>query len=151
MTKSFDFAEIEGKIDDKLLLEIKIFNASIFENVDFAKFEKRITEASDLLTILALHRKKIVGFKIGYRIESTKFYSWVGGVDEKFRRQGIAAELMKRQHDRCFRNGFQIIQTKTINSFKSMLILNIKSGFDIVGVYRDKQNELKIVMEKSLI
>lgn len=32
-----------------------------------------------------------------------------------------------------------------------MLILNIKSGFDIVEVYRDKKNELKIIMEKSLI
>jgi hypothetical protein len=57
---------------------------------------------------------------------------------------------MKRQHSRCATRGYKIVQTKTKNSFKPMLILNIKSGFDITAVYRDSRNELKIVLEKDL-
>jgi hypothetical protein len=38
----------------------------------------------------------------------------------------------------------------SIYTFKPMLILNIKNGFDIVEVYSDKFGETKIVLEKSL-
>lgn len=146
-----EFAEIEGKPDARTLAEIEKFYASIFEQVEPGKFEKRISEAVNLLTVLALHQNKIVGFKVGFQIAPKKFYSWIGGVAENFRKQGIAAELMKRQHDWCVKNGFEKIQTKTQNRFKSMLILNIKSGFDVVEVYKDKHNELKIVLEKNLL
>lgn len=146
----FEFTEIEGKPDEAKLKEIEEFYASIFEKIDREKFHRRINEAENLHIVLAFQSNKIVGFKVGYKIAPEKFYSWIGGVDAKFRSRGIAAELMKRQHDWCAPNGFQTIQTKTRNSFKPMLILNIKSGFDIIEVYRDKQNELKIVLEKNL-
>jgi len=146
-----EFAEIEGKPDVKTLAEIEKFYASIFEQVEPGKFEKRISEAFNLLTVLALHQDKIVGFKVGFQIAPKKFYSWIGGVSEDFRKQGIAAELMKRQHDWCVRNGFEVVRTKTKNCFKSMLILNIKNSFDVVEVYQDAKNERKIILEKSLL
>lgn len=130
--------------------EIREFYASIFERVDFDKFEKRIDEAEKLLINLALNEEKIVGFKIGYRIATKTFYSWVGGVDARFRGRGIAAELMRRQHEWCAANGFEIIRTKTMNRFKSMLILNLKNGFDITEVYRDARAQIKIILEKDL-
>jgi hypothetical protein len=57
---------------------------------------------------------------------------------------------MKRQHDWCIEKGYKIVQTKTTNFFKPMLILNIKNGFDITDVYRKSNGELKIVLEKDL-
>jgi predicted GNAT superfamily acetyltransferase len=147
----FEFTEIEGKPDANELREIEVFYASIFEHVDLEKFEKRIGESENLLTIIVRQKNQIVGFKIGYQIAPEKFYSWVGGVDENFRENGIAAEMMRRQHEWCVRSGFEIVRTKTKNSFKPMLILNLKSGFDVIEVYRDAQNELKIILEKKLV
>lgn len=147
----FEFLAIEGKPDQSTLPQIKAFYAALFESAEFAEFERRISEVENLLTILAFHRKKIIGFKLGYRLTPKKFYSWLGGVDNRFRRRGIAGELMKRQHNLCKCKNYEIVLTKTKNSFKPMLILNIKNGFDIVEVYRDQQKELKIVMEKHLI
>ena len=145
-----EFAEIEGKPDANTLSEIEKFYASIFEHVEPGKFEKRINEAVNLLTVLALHQNKIVGFKIGYQSAPQNFYSWIGGVDENFRNRGIAAKLMEKQHLWCRENGFKLIRTKTRNHFKAMLVLNIKHGFDIVEVYKDSRNNLKIVLEKDL-
>lgn len=145
-----EYKKIEGIPDEKTFEKIKLFYAKIFEKVDLEKLEKRFSEAKDLLINLALDNEKIVGFKVGYQIDSRKFYSWLGGVDENYRNQKIAQELMKRQHDWCVKKAYQIVQTKTKNCFKPMLILNIKNGFDIVDVCRNSRNELKIVLEKDL-
>lgn len=145
-----EFTEIKGKPDEAKLKEIVEFYASIFAKIDREKFHRRINKAENLHIVLAFQVNRIVGFKIGYQIEPKKFYSWIGGVDKNFRAQGIAAELIKRQHLWCVKNKFDTIQTKTQNKFKAMLILNIKHDFDIIDVYRDSQNELKIVLEKPL-
>ena len=127
------------------------FCLNIFGTFDSEKLEKRFSQAKDLLINLAFDGEKLVGFKVGYQIDRAKFYSWLGGVDKNYRKNGIAQELMKRQHNWCVEKGYKIVQTKTKNSSKPMLILNIKNGFDIVGVYRNLRNELKIVLEKDLI
>ena len=145
-----EFTEIEGVPDEPTFEKIEQFYASIFERVEPGKFQKRMREAVAPLTVLAVCQGEIAGFKCGYEIGPAKFYSWVGGVGARFRQQGIAAELMRRQHDRCLANGYEIVRTKTKNCFKAMLILNLKSGFDITEVYRDRQGELKIILEKNL-
>jgi predicted GNAT family acetyltransferase len=144
------FDEIEGKPNPNYAEKIKSFYQSVFPDADLEKFSYRIDSARKLFTVLAIANAEIVGFKLGYWLDSTKFYSWVGGVKAEFRKQGIAHELTKRQHNWCRKNGFKIVQTKTLNRFKPMLILNIKHGFDIVELQRNEQNELKIVLEKDL-
>lgn len=144
------FEEIEGKPNQHKLEQIQQFYQSIFAVADLEKFQNRINSAENLFTVLAFSDDEIVGFKLGYQIDSTKFYSWIGGVKKEFRKQGIADESMKRQHDWCRKNGFKIVQTKTKNSFKPMLILNIKHGFDIIELQRNERDEIKIVLEKSL-
>lgn len=144
------FVKIEGKPDSENLRRIIEFYQSIFVVTKTEKFVGRINSAAKLFTVLALSDNEIVGFKIGYWLNSQTFYSWVGGVKEDLRGQGIAQELMTRQHSWCKKNGFQIVKTKTENSFKPMLILNIKNGFDIVEVYQDKKGETKIILEKAL-
>ncbi|MBF0315849.1 MAG: GNAT family N-acetyltransferase [Oligoflexia bacterium] len=92
-----------------------------------------------------------VGYKIGYELSSKMFYSWIGGVIPKYRRKGFAKKLMKIQHEIVSNEGYSIIRTSTENKFKHMLILNLKSGFNIIGSYcSDLKKELTIMLEKKL-
>ncbi|WBL13616.1 GNAT family N-acetyltransferase [Sutcliffiella sp. NC1] len=103
-----------------------------------------------LLFHIAIADEKIVGYKIGYILSSDKFYSWLGGVDPSYRNKGIAATLMKNQHQYLKEAGYKTVQTKTMNKWRNMLILNIKSGFDVIETYVDDKGLHKIVLEKSL-
>jgi hypothetical protein len=58
---------------------------------------------------------------------------------------------MKKQHQYLRDNSYYVVQTKTMNKWRNMLILNIKSGFDIIDTYTDKKGQLKIVLEKNLL
>ncbi|MFC4767956.1 GNAT family N-acetyltransferase [Effusibacillus consociatus] len=105
---------------------------------------------SRLFTLLALKEQLVVGYKIGYERKLGHFYSWLGGVDPSFRKQGIASELMRRQHEWCRRNGYRSVRTHTKNKWRDMLILNIRHGFDIIGTLTDAKGEAKIILEKKL-
>jgi GNAT superfamily N-acetyltransferase len=90
------------------------------------------------------------GFKLGYRHDHETFYSWLGGVRPAFRGRGIGTSLMRAQHAWCVANGFRRVQTRTKNKWRSMLILNLKHGFDIVGAFTDEKGEPKLMLEKRL-
>jgi len=75
-----------------------------------------------LLIVIAMNNNRIVGYKMGYEIDSDKFYSWLGGVDPKFRKHGIASDLLNKQHDYLLQRGYKAVQTKTMNKWKDMLI-----------------------------
>ncbi|WP_369792731.1 hypothetical protein [Virgibacillus sp. SK37] len=57
---------------------------------------------------------------------------------------------MDQQHLYLIEKGYEIVQTKTKNKWRGMLLLNIKSGFDVIGTYTDKVGEPKIILEKRL-
>ncbi|MDR7073060.1 GNAT family N-acetyltransferase [Fictibacillus barbaricus] len=99
---------------------------------------------------LVLSDDQAIGFKAGYELKPGKYYSWLGGVHPEYRKKGLAGSLMELQHGWCSTNGYQTIQTKTKNKWKSMLILNLKHGFDIIGTYTDSKGEPKIILEKNL-
>ncbi|MFD1358865.1 GNAT family N-acetyltransferase [Fictibacillus halophilus] len=104
-----------------------------------------------LLVNIALQDGNVIGYKMGYELDKRKFYSWLGGVDSQHRGQGIAAKLMEQQHEYLKENGYHIVKTKTMNKWRSMLILNIKSGFDIISTYRNEKGLHKIILEKNLL
>ena len=104
-----------------------------------------------LLVITAMNGTKIIGYKIGYELNNGKFYSWLGGVDTHYRKQGIASELMEIQHQYLKENGYNVVQTKTMNKWRNMLVLNIKSGFDVIDTYIDEKGLHKIILEKKLL
>jgi hypothetical protein len=54
------------------------------------------------------------------------------------------------QHDWCKREGFKRIETRTKNYYQKMLILNIRSGFQIVGTQINGKGEVKIILEKEI-
>lgn len=102
-----------------------------------------------MLTLLAVDNEQVIGCKIGYERKPGHFYSWLGCVDPAYRGQGIAAELMRQQHDWCRQNGYHTVRTQTYNQWRTMLVLNIRAGFDIIGTVQGKRG-LTIVLEKIL-
>ena len=91
-----------------------------------------------------------MAFKLGYKLNEREFYSWLGGVIPEFRGLGIASDLMKAQHEWARTQGYKRLQTKTQNRFRDMLLLNIRSGFNIVGYHSSDEGGAKIVLEKEL-
>lgn len=101
------------------------------------------------MVVAALDESQVVGYKIGYEQNSGQFHSWLGGVHPEYRKQGIASEMMRLQHEWCKGHGYNTIRTHTRNKWRDMLILNIRNGFDIVGTVTE--NGLpKIIMEKTI-
>jgi predicted GNAT superfamily acetyltransferase len=92
----------------------------------------------------------LAGIKLGYRRGTSLFYSWLGGVHPDARRQGVAAELMRLQHDWAKRQGFATVETRTRSANGAMLILNLRSGFLIRGFEVDASGNEVVIQRKAL-
>lgn len=127
--------------------------AGIFSNQSVAEIQAELIyqhSRTGLQTVLALTNDgRVVGCKLGYERKPGHYYSWLGGVHPDFRGQGIATELMVRQHDWCRQQGYQAVRTQTYNQWRSMLLLNLRHGFDITGTLQGHHG-LTIVLEKRL-
>jgi predicted GNAT superfamily acetyltransferase len=91
----------------------------------------------------------LAGFKLGYR-RGTTFYSWLGGVRPAHRRRGLAAELMTRQHDWAAAEGYRHVETRTRAANQAMIILNLRSGFEITGFEVDAGGHGVVTQRKAL-
>ncbi|QTN01415.1 GNAT family N-acetyltransferase [Sediminibacillus dalangtanensis] len=134
--------------EQPILEGVLLLHDSIFGDAD--KLAGKIKKRQYLLFTLAFDLGTVIGYKIGYPVDEKKFYSWLGGVSTDYRNMGIASALMQHQHVYLREKGYDRVQTKTMNRWRSMLLLNIKTGFDITDTYLDKKGELKIVLEKEL-
>lgn len=140
---------IFDSLPDALLLDrIVELHKAIFGTSD--NFINKMANKPGLLVITAMSGEKVIGYKIGYALGDTKFYSWLGGVDTNFREFGIGSTLMEKQHQYLREKGYSVVQTKTMNRWRSMLILNIKIGFDVMDTYTDEEGLHKIILEKNL-
>ena len=137
--------------DQKILNELLSLYAALFADAKLDFFVDRIQSKEDLIINLCYDSDDLVGFKVGYRYNENTFYSWVGGVLSDYRKRGIAQQLMEDQHQKAKEKGFIKVRTKSMNRFKPMMILNLKNGFEIVQVYTNESQQMKIVFEKSLI
>lgn len=146
---SFDYSIFNSLPDDEVLVEIIDLHKNIFGTSD--DLITKIGSKHRLLVITAMDGTKVIGYKIGYELDNNKFYSWLGGVDTNYRKHGIASELMEKQHQYLKENGYSVIQTKTMNKWRSMLVLNIKNGFDVIDTYIDEKGLHKIILEKKLL
>ncbi len=115
-----------------------------------AHFRRQLERRHQILSCLALRGDELVGYKIGYEERPAYFESWVGGVSPDSRRSGIAADLMAHQHRWCAEHGFKLVTTITEGSNHAMLILNLRSGFDVVGTFLDRRKVLKVMLQKHL-
>lgn len=122
----------------------------IFNNFDKKKFLYQLDTKSRVHCTLAEYKNEIIGVKLGYVLTPYKFYSWMGGVSKEFRKGGVASEMMGLQHKWCKKQNFLLIETRTRNQFPQMISLNLKFGFQIVGVKMDDKGIPKILLEKKL-
>ncbi|MEI2666533.1 GNAT family N-acetyltransferase [Rossellomorea sp. LJF3] len=134
--------------EDHIMNGMVTLHGSIFETSD--DLITKMANKPEILIDIAMDDSRVIGYKIGYQLDPDTFYSWLGGVDPVYRKQGIAAELMKRQHQTLKERGYTVVQTKTMNKWRSMLILNIKNGFDVIDTYTDVKGLHKIILEKKL-
>ena len=123
---------------------------SIFTTQNSDAIREELSSRQQFLILVTIHDDRVVGYKIGYQDRKSKFYSWLGGVYPEYRSQGIASELMLKQHEWCKEHGYSVVRTQTKNKWRSMLILNLRHGFDVVGTYIDEKGEPKIILEKRL-
>ena len=144
------YTVIKGQPSAEMLDEILVVYKAIFEDYKLEFFTSRIHEKEDLLIILCHSKDKLVGFKIGYKYNDNTFYSWVGGILPEYRRRGIAKKLAGKQEEIIKEKGYKKLRTKSMNSFKPMMILNLKNGFDVIQVYTNDSGQTKIVFEKVL-
>ena len=143
--------EKHGLPDDETRQAVYSLHEAVFGKSAGEKVQERLAGARDLLILIAQTEDGTpTGFKIGYRQDPGTFYSWLGGVLPEFRGQGIAAALMQHQHDWAKNRGYRRVQTKTMNRWRSMLILNLKSGFDVIGTYQAADGTVRIMLEKRL-
>ena len=129
-------------------LEREIFEKPLSEEV----LLKELKNKRNLLIQIVFENSKPIGYKLGFEFyASDTFFSWSGGIHPSFRKKGIAKKLIEEQHKEAKDMGYKIVRTHTKNKYKEMLVLNIKSGFEITGVYKKTQEEqLGIILEKKL-
>ncbi|MBM7706334.1 GNAT superfamily N-acetyltransferase [Chryseomicrobium aureum] len=111
---------------------------------------KKLAELKQVVIQIVVLDEDVIAYKIGYPFDDQTFYSWVGGVNPKHRNKGLAQQLMNKQHIYLKKKGYKVVQTKTMNKWRSMLLLNIKNGFDIVSTSIDDNNRHKILLQKFL-
>lgn len=147
---NINYIVVLGNEDTTNLQDILKLYSTIFNDADLNFFKERFASHSKIISVLAYDNETLIGFKIGYPYKEATFYSWVGGVLPKYRQQGIANTLAAHQESVAKTQGFKTLRTKSMNRFKSMMILNLKRGFDIVNIYTNTKGQTKIVFEKSI-
>lgn len=128
----------------------EIYKASFGNDLNLKKCQSKINLHKEFHILVAYDDEKPVGIKMGYRLDEGRFYSWLGGVLPDYQGLGIASELMRLQHQWCVQQGIKTVETRTRNSFRQMISLNLAHGFEIVGTLKDSRG-LKILLEKQLV
>ncbi|MEQ1879005.1 MAG: GNAT family N-acetyltransferase [Bdellovibrionia bacterium] len=151
----FEKADIKISTSENLTPEsverIGVLIKAIMGEWDPVWFGSTVRNHTKLFLATAELEGRLIGYKLGWEEDKWRFYSWLGGVLPEYRGLGIATSLMSAQHDWCRKQGYHKVSTKTQNRFREMLILNLKSGFQVIGTHESSDGGLKIVMEKDLL
>lgn len=138
-----------GLLPDNENESLNDLHNSIFKVKD--NLNEKLSNKNNSITLIAYKENEVVGYKIGYKLTSAIFYSWLGGVKEQHRNYGVAQKLIDEQIKLLKEKGYNKVQTKTFNRWKSMLILNIKNDFHITDCYKDHKNDTAIILEKEIL
>jgi len=130
----------EGRLPEDLFRAVWALHKKVFgSSISVRDFRERFERKRGLVCVLAVSDGQAIGYKIGYERNTDEFFSWLGGVKAGYRRQGIATELLKRQHRRARKLGYKRIITESGNEWRDMMILNLTNGFGIVGTCTDQK------------
>jgi GNAT superfamily N-acetyltransferase len=113
---------------------------------------ERLNDKHDALVLVAVEDRQLLGFKIGYRLDDTTYYSWLGGVSPLARGKGVAQKLLDYQEAWVADKGYRELNVKSRNQFPSMLRLLIRNHYQIEDFERvDPLQESRIHFTKLLI
>jgi GNAT superfamily N-acetyltransferase len=145
-----DYQIHHGRIPREVAAAVVTISKAVLGDLDEEEFNWNLENRHSLALWTCMANQTLAGYKLGFRRSRTKYYSWLGAVAEGWRRQGIATELMRRQHQWAREQGFRRIETQTLNRWKSMLLLNLREGFDITGIKECPVLGSKIILERDL-
>lgn len=141
-----------AELSETLLNQLVILEASIFEKpLTSDIFSAELDGKKNLLVLVAFQDDRPCGYKIGFEYSSNTFFSWSGGVLPDCRKCGVGSALIAKQHQVAKEFGYSYVRTHTKNKYREMLILNLKAGFEVTGVYKSLQETHHgIILEKAL-
>ncbi|MFG0605750.1 GNAT family N-acetyltransferase [Vibrio mimicus] len=138
----------EGSLNEvtQIVAQISEFAKSENEQSLQARLENKPN-----LVLVAENNGELLGFKIGYKLDSETFYSWFGGVAPAARGHGVAQRLLEVQEAWVLEQGYKRIKVKSRNQFPAMLRLLIKNGY-LIENYEKKDPiiESRIHFSKEL-
>jgi ribosomal protein S18 acetylase RimI-like enzyme len=144
-----EFSQEQHPVASLLVVELEALSESIFA-VAVGDIGWRLENMPYASVFSARDDNKLVGFKAGYAMSQSKYYSWLGGVRQDYRRQGIASELMRLQHIWLCEQGFQVIETSANEENITMAAANLRHGFVACGIRREP-HRVQVLFNKSLI
>lgn len=99
-----------------------------------------------LLMLVAWSTGTPVGFKVGYQLDATSFYSAKGGVREAYRRKGIARALLYAMIDIVAAQGYERFVYDTFpNKHPGMTVLGLDEGFRVIRAgYSPKYQDYRL-------
>ncbi|MFH6909744.1 GNAT family N-acetyltransferase [Vibrio fluvialis] len=89
---------------------------------------QRLAGKRDLI-LIAEENGQLLGFKIGYELDSETFYSWFGGVSSLARNRGVAQQLLDAQEQWVAGQGYGKLTVKSRNQFPAMLRLLLRNSY----------------------
>ena len=128
--------------------EIRDLNVAVFGE---ARVIHRL-DRDDLTLLLARHRGRPVGFKVGYGESRTTFYSAKGGVLPEARRTGVATALLAAMEDEARRLGYERFAYDTFpNKHPGMTVLGLALGFTVTAAgYNAAYRDYRLRFERGL-
>ncbi|SQC93478.1 Glutathione transferase fosA [Cedecea neteri] len=91
------------------------------------------------------------GFKLGYALSETEFYSWLGGVLPEFRRDGAAQALLVEQEKWTVEQGYRTLTVKTRNKFRGMVMMLLKNGYQLIEMEpKGDPDDYRLLLRKPL-
>ncbi|HWU94420.1 MAG TPA: hypothetical protein VN029_02410 [Sphingomonas sp.] len=123
---------------------------SVFPDFTDSYLVDRLPRLDEPLLWLAIEDGSWKGFKLSYRRGDALLYSWLGGVVPELRGRGMASGLMRRQHADAAALGYRLVETRTRASNNSMILLNLRHGFHVVGFETDARG-VPVVIQRKLL
>jgi predicted GNAT superfamily acetyltransferase len=138
----------QAPFDPALLDELTLLARAVFKEptLDLAW---RLSVMPHATAVLARAHGRLVGFKLGYAMTESKYYSWLGGVHLSARGNGVARHLMRHQHRWLQEMGCSQVETATDQGNVAMARVNLQEGFTVSGS-RSMPGRLQVLYLKLL-
>jgi hypothetical protein len=142
--KQVDITDVDRfNLDEIALLNTFLFGEQRIIN-DFSH--------EHIITLLLKVDGILAGFKIGYGVSSTVFYSAKGGVMPAFRRNGFARLLTKEMMKKASMLGYESFEYDTFpNKSPEMLFMGLKDGFKVTDAgWNDTHKDFRVHLSVSI-